>query len=109
MLARKALLMVVVLTVLAVAPVLSFAQETPAHSFTAEQPDKLVARIALYPDSLLAQVLAGATYSEQIPDAARWADQPHYLTGQALADAIQADHLPWDPSVQALLPFPSVL
>ena len=101
--------MLAVMVVLAVAPVLSFAQDTPAPSFTPEQLDKLVARIALYPDSLLAQVLAAATYSDQIPDAARWADQHHYLTGQALANAIQADHLPWDPSVQALLPFPSVL
>ena len=106
---RKPILILAVLVVLAVAPVLSFAQGTPAPSFTSEQLDKLVARIALYPDALLAQVLAAATYSDQIPDAARWADQHHYLTGQALADAIQADHLPWDPSVQALLPFPSVL
>src|SRR6266478_2294285 len=89
--------------------VLSFAQDTVAPSFTPEQLDKLVARIALYPDSLLAQVLAAATYPDQIPDAASWADQHHYLTGQALAIAIQADHLSWDPSVQALLPFPSVL
>ncbi len=71
--------------------------------------DQLVARIALYPDPLLAQVLAAATFPDQIPDAARWADQHHYLTGQALANAIQSDQLPWDPSVQALLPFPSVL
>ena len=106
---KKAILMLAVLVVLAVVPVLSLAQDTPAPSFTPEQLDKLVARIALYPDSLLAQVLAAATYSNQIPDAARWADQHHYLTGQALADAIQEDHLPWDPSVQALLPFPSVL
>ena len=106
---KKAILMLAVLVVLAVVPVLSFAQDTAAPSFTPGQLDKLVARIALYPDSLLAQVLAAATYSDQIPDAARWADQHHYLTGQALADAIQADHLPWDPSVQALLPFPSVL
>src|SRR5216683_3211053 len=105
---RKAILMMAVLAVLTVTPALSFAQDAPP-SFTPEQLDKLVARIALYPDSLLAQVLAAATYSEQIPDAARWADQHHHLTGQALADAIQADHLPWDPSVQALLPFPSVL
>jgi hypothetical protein len=73
------------------------------------QLDQLVSRIALYPDPLVAQVLAGATYPEQIPDAARWADQHHYLTGQALANAITSDQLPWDPSVQALLPFPSVL
>jgi hypothetical protein len=71
--------------------------------------DQLVARIALYPDPLLAQVLAAATYPNDIPAAAQWADQHHYLTGQALANAIAADQLPWDPSVQALLPFPSVL
>jgi Protein of unknown function (DUF3300) len=69
----------------------------------------MVTPIALYPDPLLAQIFAAATYPDQIPDAARWADQHHYLNGQALADAIQADQLPWDPSVQALLPFPTVL
>src|ERR1700681_2977089 len=106
---RKTILTLAIMAVLAVVPVLSFAQDTAAPSFTPGQLDKLVARIALYPDSLLAQVLAAATYSDQIPDAARWADQHHYLTGQALADAIQGDQLPWDPSVQALLPFPSVL
>ena len=63
----------------------------------------------MYPDPLLAQVLAAATYPNDIPDAARWADEHHYLTGDALANAISADQLPWDPSVQALLPFPSVL
>src|ERR1019366_9681367 len=67
------------------------------------------AHVALYPDPLLAQVLAAATYPNDIPPAAQWADQHHYLTGQALAAAISADQLPWDPSVQALLPFPSVL
>jgi hypothetical protein len=71
--------------------------------------DRLVSRIALYPDPLLAQILAAATYPDQIPDAARYADEHHYLTGDDLARAIAADHLPWDPSVQALLPFPSVL
>src|ERR1700719_5171354 len=98
--------LVLMLAILAAVPV--FAQGSPP-SFAPPQLDKLVARIALYPDALLAQVLAAATYPDQIPDAARWADQHHYLTGQALANAIQADHLPWDPSVQALLPFPSVL
>jgi hypothetical protein len=65
--------------------------------------------VALYPDPLLAQILAAATYPASIADAANWADQHHYLTGPALAAAIQADQPPWDPSVQALLPFPSVL
>jgi hypothetical protein len=71
--------------------------------------DRMVSRIALYPDPLLAQTLAAATFPDQIPDAARWADQHHYLSGNELADAIYYDELPWDPSVQALLPFPSVL
>lgn len=71
--------------------------------------DRLVSRIALYPDSLLAQVLAASTFPNDIPDAARWADQHHYLSGDALAAAISGDRVPWDPSVQALLPFPNVL
>jgi hypothetical protein len=73
------------------------------------QLDELVSRIALYPDPLLAQVLAAATYSDQIPDADMWANQHRYLHGEELARAISEDHLPWDPSVQALLPFPEVL
>jgi hypothetical protein len=73
------------------------------------QLDRLVERIALYPDPLLAQVLTAATYWNEIPEAATWADQHNYLTGDALARAIADDNLPWDPSVLALLPFPSVL
>jgi hypothetical protein len=71
--------------------------------------DRIVSPIALYPDPLLAQVFTAATFYPQIPDAARWADQHHYLTGPSLTAAIAADQLPWDPSVQALLAFPSVL
>lgn len=84
-------------------------QQPPPPAYSRGQLDQMVSPVALYPDPLLAQIFAAATYPDQIPDAARWADQHHYLTGQALADAIQADQLPWDPSVQALLPFPSVL
>lgn len=73
------------------------------------QLDSIVSRIALYPDPLLAQVLAAATFPDQIQPAAAWADQHHYLTGDQLAAAITGDQVPWDPSVQALLPFPSVL
>jgi hypothetical protein len=71
--------------------------------------DRLVNRVALFPDPLLAQVLAAATFPDDIPEAANWADRHHYLAGDRLADAIGSDHLPWDPSVQALLPFPGVL
>ncbi len=97
-----------VLVALAVAP--AFAQAPPPPPMLPPpQLDQLTGRIALYPDPLVAQILAAATYPEEIGPAAMWADQHHYLTGQALANAIQADQLPWDPSVQALLPFPSVL
>jgi hypothetical protein len=78
-------------------------------SYPPEELDKLVTRIALYPDPLLAQILAAATYPDEIPEAAKWADEHHYVTGDPLARAITEDHLTWDASVQALLPFPSVL
>ncbi len=74
-----------------------------------EQLDHLVDRIALYQDPLLAQVLTASTFSNQIPDAADYAGHHRYLNGDALAAAIQQDNLPWDPSVAALIPFPSVL
>jgi hypothetical protein len=83
--------------------------QAPPPSYSPEQLDRLVSRIALYPDPLLAQVMAAATFPDQIPDAARWADEHHYLRGDELAHAISDDRLPWDPSVQALLPFASVL
>ena len=85
----------------------AYAQAPP--SYPPQELERLVSRIALYPDPLLAQVLAAATFPDQIPDAARWADQHHYITGDALARDIADDRLPWDPSVQALLPFPTVL
>lgn len=71
--------------------------------------ERIVSPIALYPDPLLAQVLAAATFSDQIPEAAGWADQHHYLTGPQLTAAMAADQVPWDPSVQAMIPFPSIL
>src|SRR5947207_14753536 len=74
-----------------------------------DQLNQLVSRVALYPDGLLAQVLAASTYSDEIPEAAQWSDGHSYLQGDALAAAISEDNLPWDPSVLALLPFPSVL
>ena len=78
-------------------------------NFPPEQLDSLVARIALYPDPLLAQIFAAATFPDQIQAAAQWSDQHHYMAPQDLANAIQNDQLGFDPSVTALLPFPSVL
>jgi hypothetical protein len=82
----------------------------PGPLFTSEQLDSLTARIALYPDPLLAHILTASTYWSQIPEAAEWANEHSYLHhGNELADAIRADNLPWDPAGIALLPFPSIL
>lgn len=80
-----------------------------APSFSMQQLEQIVAPIALYPDPLLAQVLTASTFSYQIPDAAGWSRAHNYLSGDQLAKAIAEDNLPWDPSVVALLPFPSVV
>jgi len=81
----------------------------PAPTYSPQELDQLVAPYALYPDPLLAQVLTASTFSNEIPDADGWARSHAYLTGDALARAMQEDNLPWDPSVIALLPTPSVL
>jgi hypothetical protein len=90
-------------------------QQYPAGNYSQpptvppDQLDQMVASIALYPDGLLAHVLTAATFPDQIPEAAGWANQHAYLRGGQLADAIRRDNLPWDISVLALLPFPQVL
>jgi len=89
---------------------LVFAQYQPApRRLSFPQLEGLVAPIALYPDPLLAQVMAAATYAQQIPEAAQWADRHSYLRSDELGRAASEDHLPWEPSVKALIPFPSVL
>jgi hypothetical protein len=74
---------------------------------TPEQLQQLVAPIALYPDSLVAQILVASTFPERVVEADRWVQSYPDLTGEALAEAV--DQLPWDPSVKALAAFPSVL
>jgi hypothetical protein len=81
----------------------------PPPAFDPQQLEQMVASIALFPDPLLAQILTASTFSDQIPDADGWSRAHSYLTGDALARAINEDNLPWDPSVIALLPFPAVL
>ncbi|MFZ0964685.1 MAG: DUF3300 domain-containing protein [Terriglobia bacterium] len=85
-------------------------QETPAPPYTQQTPEQLqelVAPIALYPDSLVAQILAASTYPEQVVEADRWVQEHPDLTGDALGQAV--DQQSWDPSVKALTAFPSVL
>lgn len=78
-----------------------YAQQTP------EQLQRLAAPIALYPDSLVAQILAASTFPEEVVEADRWVRSNPDLKGEALGLAV--DQQPWDPSVKALAAFPSVL
>ena len=68
---------------------------------------QLVAPIALYPDGLVAQILAGSTYPTQIVEADRWMQEHQNLQGQELAQAV--DQQIWDPSIKGLIQFPQVL
>ena len=79
----------------------------PAAQPSPEQLDQLVAPIALYPDALIAQILAAATDPTEIVEADRWLQQNSGLKGTALAQAV--DKQAWDPSVKALFQFPAVL
>jgi Protein of unknown function (DUF3300) len=74
---------------------------------TAEQLEQLVSPIALYPDTLVAQILAGSTYPSEVVEAHRWLDQNANLSGDQLAAAVSQQ--PWDPSIKSLCQFPSVL
>src|SRR5256885_2113764 len=74
---------------------------------TPEQLQQLVAPIALYPDALVAQILAASAYPTEIVEADRWVQQHSDLKGQQLAQAV--DQQSWDASVKAVAQFPSVL
>jgi hypothetical protein len=88
-------------TDLSMAPPIQAAQRTP------QELQQLVAPIALYPDALVAQILAASSYTVQIVEADRWMQAHSDLTGDALAAEVNKQN--WDPSVQALAEFPSVL
>src|SRR5262245_25001437 len=81
------------------------AQSTPPRANA--QLEQLVAPIALYPDSLLSQVLMASTYPLEVVEAARWLRDNPYVSGAALEDAMQKQS--WDPSVKALTSVPLTL
>jgi hypothetical protein len=83
--------------------------ETPSRAYDAAELDRIMSPIALYPDPLLAQVLSAATFASEIPAAMQWVDARRGRTGEQLAEALAAERVPWDPSVQALVAFPTVL
>jgi Protein of unknown function (DUF3300) len=78
-----------------------------AAAFKPEEIEQLVAPIALYPDSLVSQILMGSTYPLEIVEADRWTRQNKNLKGDSFAAALEKQS--WDPSVKSLVNFPQVL
>jgi hypothetical protein len=104
---RKILIRIFIgLVLLTVTPPWIFAQDQPGK-FRQEELDQMLAPIALYPDSLLAQILMASTYPLEVVQADRWVKANRNLTGDQLNDTL--DKKNWDPSVRALVPFPQIL
>lgn len=98
----------VFLTLLLGAPQVLVAQSTGEDKpFKQEELDQLVAPVALYPDSLLAQIFMASTYPLEVVMAGKWAKANQSLKGDALAAALEKEN--WDPSVKSLVNFPQVL
>jgi Protein of unknown function (DUF3300) len=88
----------------------SQSEQAPATTYatpTADQLYQLVAPIALFPDNLVAMVLAASTFPDQVSAAYQWLQQNSSLKGQQLTEA--ANQQPWDNSVKGLTQFPDVL
>jgi len=87
-----------------------YPQRGYGHAQPLAQPlnaEQLVAPIALYPDTLLAQVLVASTYPAQVVDADHWRQAQGYASADQIAAG--ADAQTWDPSLKALTAFPQVL
>ena len=83
------------------------AGQEQAVKVPADQLDSLVAPIALYPDPLLAQVLAASTYPLEIVQLQQWLAKNPGLKDKALTDAVAKQ--PWDPSVQSMAALPDLV
>src|SRR4051794_8171960 len=87
-------------------------EQTPAPAadqsqIPSDQIDSLVAPIALYPDPLLAQVLAASTYPLELVQLQQWLAKHKELKDKALADAVQKES--WDASIQCMAALPDVV
>lgn len=88
------------------APLPAYAQAV-ITAYAPEQLEQLVAPIALYPDSLLGEVLMASTYPLEVAEAAQWRNANPGISGDYLTAALMQK--PWDPSVKGLTEFPQVL
>ena len=91
----RALICVIVM-MLIVPPGVMSQEGGSAKTFKQEELDQILAPVALYPDSLLTQVLMASTYPLEVVQADRWAKQNKDMKGDALPKALEAQ--PWDRS-----------
>ena len=108
----KAIIWLLVLSLVLPMPIKAQEQEENAvtqqpRTYSQEELDRLLAPIALYPDTLLSQVLMASTYPLEVVEADRWLKQNQSLTGDSLDAALQEKS--WDVSVKSLCHFPNVL
>jgi hypothetical protein len=99
--------MILVLALILFIPAVVLGQNESKKAFSQEELEQMLAPIALYPDSLLTQVLMASTYPIEIVQADRFAKKNKDLKGQKLLEAAKNED--WDPTVKALLEFPEVL
>jgi hypothetical protein len=81
--------------------------QSGAKPFTPEQLDQMLAQIALYPDSLLSQVLMAATYPDEFQKAYQWSKAHPDAKGDDAVKQVESNN--WDPSVASMVAFPEVL
>ena len=79
----------------------------PYDQYNREEIAQMLAPIALYPDSLLSQVLMASTYPIELIEADRWVKNRPGLENDELDNALMGKS--WDPSIKALCHFPSIL
>jgi len=79
----------------------------PSEKYSREELAQMLAPIALYPDTLLTQVLMASTYPIEVIEADRWRKNNPELKDEGLDEALLAQD--WDPSVKAVCHFPSIL
>src|SRR6185369_2824670 len=101
---RIARRMVLLLALLAL-PALAWAQD--AKPFSKEQLDQLTAQVALYPDSLLAQLFMATTYPDEFAEAYKWSKAHPDAKGDDAVKMVENED--WDPSVASMVAFPEVV
>ena len=91
----------------AAAPAPAQATTPEQKLYKSEQLDQMLAPVALYPDSVLSQLLMASTYPSDVAEAAAWSAKHKDAKGDAAVN--QVENEPWDPSVKSLVAFPQML